>query len=76
MQQRPLPERDRTLMGAVTVKVVSVDNASVLMECTECGPLGIRPPGEVHEAAYEHLAQTHDCDMTSVRIDPLDGEDQ
>lgn len=65
-------------MSAVTVKTVSVDNHSVLLDCTECGPMGVWPPSEVQEVAYSHLEQVHNCDMDNVSIEPLDpnGENQ
>lgn len=60
----------------VTVTSVAYDADNILLDCSDCGPMGSYPGGIAPMAVYEHLADGHNCDMDNVDIVPLTDPDE
>lgn len=55
----------------VTVTSVAVDAENILLDCSDCGPMGMWSGHDAPKTVYDHLADDHNCDMDNVDIVPL-----
>lgn len=58
--------------GQVTVTVTPNDDGTSLLDCTDCGPMGVYAYDGVSTVVYEHMTLTHRCNTDTIDIHQLE----
>lgn len=67
----PVSGRRREVMASITVNIYPTGDGQVLLECTLCGPLAPMTHHDATTFVFNHLQDTHGCDMDSTKIHEL-----